>query len=105
MTISNEEAAARTIELLGNCPLLSDANQEFWGGRDPDVPRWIERAHNTWGLSTGEEVLVKLVVFFWNGSDDVTLRDLLTLDDDTRSKVFDVLIARYVEPKPHPNSK
>jgi len=29
----------------------------------------------------------------------------LTLDADTRSKVFDILIARFVEPKSHPNSK
>lgn len=108
MTISNEEAAARMIELLGNCPLLRDANREFWGGRDLDVPRWIVQARQiqlNFGLSTGEQVLIRLVVFCWNGSVDVLLRDLLTLDADTRSKVFDILIARFVEPKSHPNSK
>lgn len=108
MTISNEEAAARMIELLVDCPLLRDANQEFWGGRDPDVPSWIVQARQiqlNFGLSTGEQVLIRLVVFCWNGSVDVLLRDLLTLDADTRSKVFDILIARFVEPKSHPNSK
>ena len=108
MTISNEEAAARTIELLVDCPLLRGTNEEFWRGRDPDVPSWIVQARQiqlNFGLSTGEQVLIRLVVFCWNGSVDVLLRDLLTLDADTRSKVFDILIARYVEPKSHPNSK
>ena len=106
MTISNEEAAARMIELLGNCPLLRDANQEFWGGRDPEVARWLARAFpQELHLSTGEQLLLRLVRTVWNGSGGVMLGELLRLDDDNRSKVFDVLIARYVEPKPHPNSK
>ncbi len=108
MTISNEEAAARMIELLGNCPLLRDANQEFWGGRDPDVPRWMSYALNLMlldGLSTGERVLVRLVRAMWNGGGAVQVTELVALDNDTRAKVFDILIARYVEPKSHPNSK
>lgn len=106
MTISNEEAAARMIELLGNCPLLREANQEFWGGSDPEVARWLARAFpQELRLSTGEQLLLRLVRTMWNGSGGVMLGELLRLDDDTRSKVFDILIARYVEPKSHPNSK
>ena len=105
MTISNEEAAARVIELLGNCPLLREANQEFWGGSDPEVARWLARAFpQELRLSTGEQLLLRLVRTMWNGSGGVMLGELLRLDDDNRSKVFDLLIARYVEPKPHPNS-
>lgn len=105
MTISNEEAAARMIELLGNCPLLRDVNQEFWGGRDPDVPRWIGRVIGMYGLSKGETTLVRLVQTVWNGGGHVMLTEITGLDDDTRAKVFDILTARYVEPKSHPNSK
>ncbi len=105
MTISNEEAAARMIELLVDCPLLRDANREFWGGRDLDVPRWIGRVVRLLGLSKGETTLVRLVQTVWNGGGCVMLTEITGLDDDNRSKVFDILIARYVEPKSHPNSK
>lgn len=80
MTISNEEAAARMIELLVDCPLLRDANQEFWGGRDPDVPRWMSYALNLMlldGLSTGERVLVRLVRAMWNGGGAVHVTELV----------------------------
>lgn len=106
MTISNEEAAARVIELLGNCPLLREANQEFWGGSDPEVARWLARAFpQELHLSTGEQLLLRLVRTVWNGGGHVMLTEITGLDDDTRAKVFDILTARYVEPKSHPNSK
>ncbi len=92
--LTSEEAAREVIALF-NTPVLSKANEAL--EETGSIGRWLDEALTARSrMSTGEEILLNVVLFVYNRGGAATLHDLTALDAKLMAKVLAIITERYV---------
>lgn len=91
MSFTAEQAAYTVVTML-NSSVLADADAVLDDGVGAWVSKAVDQRHR---LSGGERVLLDLVLFFYNGSANPTLTDLMLLDRATLAQVLAVVRDRF----------
>lgn len=91
-TLTADQAAHGIIDLL-NTSVLADADAVL---DDGGVGAWLSKAlPQRERLSSGEKVLLNVVLFVYNGGGNATLNDLTVLDRATLAQVLTVIQHRF----------
>lgn len=95
-TIDAHQAAGAIISLL-NTPVLADADAAFYDNPSGTVGDWLELARRKYDrLSTGEQILLRLVRTVWNGGGDVKVMEIRDLDTKCQAEVLNTLRQLWV---------
>ena len=93
MTKLTAEEAAHQIIALFNTSVLAEADAVLGEG----IGRWLDKALAARSrMSQGEEVLLNIVLFVYNGGGSASLYDLTTLDATLMAQVLTTIQQRFV---------